>query len=314
MNENGHNKSPFEPDPIWKSFVNGKSLEQFQASYPTFRYRQQVPVEIRRQLDDVHALLIHSYYRYRFLDIAHTRAMQIIEMALRARHDELEGGDLVHRASLNKLIRWASRKGLTEESEERSQLLRKIRNFAVHAKADVLYGVTTIPTIYSAVDFVNALYENVERRTLRHSIEREVQEALSKIAADGAILIMPIARMCILQARVLYCDLRNDGCRISIAFVPVFDPKEVDGETQMPVPIYFECSSWSAESNFVDLVNQSGSRVRLQTIEDQEDREYYNEFGSVFAVRPILQAPIQLALSERRRTILRTAIRVESDL
>jgi hypothetical protein len=296
-------------DPIWDHFVNGKSFQSFVSSYPAFVCRKEVPESIRNKLRVAHKLLIHSYYEYAFLDIAFVRTMQIIEMALRVRYRELENDEPTRHLSLERLIRWADRKGLLEEPEARAQIFRFVRNFAVHAKSETLYGVSIVPTIYGAVDFINELYEIVELRVKRKSIESEVQQALTRVVRDGAILTLNGVRLIVYLAECLYCEIGDDGYVLHIGFMPIFDPRERDGMTDIPAPIFASVNGYILQDDAIDLTSSSSPMIKLAAIADEVNCDKYSQFTLGYKSNPMLGTIERLPFAERRRQIKRSLIR-----
>lgn len=319
MNNSKGTNPPFAPDPIWMHFANGKSFDDFVSSYPAFVYHDKVPVEIRQHLDDVHALLIHSYFRYRFLDIAHARAMQVVEMALRVRHRELGSPEIRHgkrvnsemEPSLRELLNWADREGLLEDSDNHPSwrqsdqklidVLRYLRNHSIHANESVLLGVTIVGLLHRVVDFINELYDDPEKRKARHDFERTLQTELTRVTSSGAILEVDGIRFIVFHSEVLNAVPDCENWDIHLGVLKIFPaaPDEV-GSHELPDPIVLKLRGYVVENNRVSFGSGDGSRVYLHAIQDETNSERYQSFKSEFEKHPILFTAAIQPLADRR--------------
>ena len=304
-------------DPVWKHFVNGGSFDDFVASYPAFAYHDKVPEAIRLHLDDVHALLIHSYFRYRLLDIAHARALQVIEMALRVRHIELGSPEIRHgkransemEPSLRELLNWAERDGLLEDADDRpswrkwdkqrTDVIRYLRNYAIHADASTLHGVSIVGLLYRVVDFVNELYQDPRLRKVRHEYERTPQNLFSQIAANGAFLEIDNSRQIVFHAEVLRAVQVEEDWNIYLGFLKIFHPKPDEwGGHVLPEPILMKLRNYEVKEGMVSFGTVDGKRVRLYAIRDETNGEQFRTFKSNFDEHPVLLAAAIRRLAE----------------
>jgi hypothetical protein len=313
-----------EPDPIWKAFTFGRSMEDFVAAHPAFVFHPDVPTIIKEHLIDIHILLIHSYYRYRFIDIAQVRAMQVVEMALRVRHQEFGSPDLDTRTKKNgprtpdfgKLLAWAARSGLIEDTNDRPSwrqydkkrvdVLRDLRNYVVHASSETLHGVSVVGLIYKVADFVNELYDNVEERMRRHEIERQVQRELNSVVNHGAIIDRNGVRLIIFHAELLFAKQLGDEWTLHLAFLPIFPPLPDDqGIYVLPDPIYLLARSqrFTTDAIYIDLPD--GQTIPVRSISDKVNEAKYREFKSEYSNRPILISAVFQALADRRTRLKR---------
>jgi len=306
-------------DPIWKHFVNGKSFEDFVASYPPFVYHEKVPTEIRQHLDDIHALLIHSFYRYRFLDIANARAMQVIEMALRVRHKELGSPELPSRRrkrkgstpQLEDLLDWAEGAGLLEETDDRptwrgwnkkrTDVLRGLRNYVIHADASTVHGVTIVGMLYSVVDFVNELYADVDVRKTRHQFEKKLQSELGRVLSGGAILEIGTIRLIVFHAEVLYAVPDGEDWDIYLGVLTIFPPSpDIDGNHELPKPLYLRLRGYKLADSVMRLTSNEGDLIRLSPITGAKNEEKFQTFWSEYLRHPSLVPAVFQPLADRR--------------
>lgn len=314
-------------DPIWKHFVNGKSFDDFVASYPAFVYHDKMPVEIRQHLDDIHALLIHGYFRYRFLDIANARAMQVIEMALRVRHRELGGPEIRHgkrvnsemEPSLRELLNWAEREGLLEDTDDQPSwrqsdhrhidVLRTLRNHAIHADASTLHGSIATGLLYRVVDIINELYADVDVRRMRHEFERKLQSELSRVLSGGAILEISTIRLIVFHAEVLYAVPDGEGWGIFLGVLKIF-PSTPDGKGshELPDPIFLKLGNYVVENDRLTFSAEDGTRAYIGAIQDETNSERYREFKTEFDKYPILFPAVIQPLADRRIQLKRTRV------
>lgn len=319
MDSSVDNQSMLEADPIWKHFANGKTFELFEASHPAFVYHQDVPAEIRLHLDDIHALLIHSYFRYRFLDIANARALQIIEMAVRVRHKEFGSPEIRHgkrvnsemEPSLRELLNWAERDGLLEDTDDQPSwrqsdhrhidVLRTLRNHAIHADARTLHGSIATGLLYRVVDFVNELYDDPKLRKTRQDFERTLQSELTRATSNGAILEFDSIRLIVFHVEVLYAmpDCENWEIHLGVLKISPSAPDEA-GSHELPDPIFLKLSDYVVENKRVSFGAGDGQRVYLHAIEDETNGDRFKWFKSEFEKHPILLTAAIQPLADRR--------------
>jgi hypothetical protein len=320
-----HADNMFAPDPIWKSFTYGKSFEDFSDAHPNFVFHPDVSSIIREHMEDVHTLLLHSYYRYRFLDIAHVRAMQVVEMSLRARHQELGAPELVsarkrkreHRTpKLSELLDWAEKSGLIEDTDDRPSwrgldkrridVLRDLRNYAVHANPETLHGVSIVGLLYCAVDFVNELHDDINIRKARHDLERSIQLKLSRITAQGAILEMSGVRRIVFHVEILYVAPIGKDWDLHLGCLEIFPPRPDEKDNyQLPDPIFLCVHNYETVESTIQFQLKNGSRVRLCPINDSVNEAKYKDFYEGYSQHAFLKPAVFQPLADRRINLKR---------
>ena len=315
----------FEPDPIWKSFTYGGCFEDYSKAHPHFVFRQGVSSTIREHMEDVHALLLHSFFRYRFLDIAHVRAMQVVEMALLVRCTELSSLKLqlvqqkkqkLRTPRLNELLDWAEKSGLIEETDDRPSwrkydkkridVLRTIRNYSIHASPETLHGVVVVDLLYRVVDFINELYEDIEIRKRRHELERSIQRELNRIAIHGAILETTSIRLIVFHGEVLYAEPTVEGWNIYLGFLKIFTSQPNENETCMlPDPVFICASEHEVTDGTIRFKTKRNELVRFIPIADEANSSKFKSFLKEFSQNPILKPAVFQSLADQRINLKR---------
>lgn len=308
------------PDPIWKA----STFDAFVAAYPPFRYHPLVPEVIRKRLNAVHKLLLHSYFEYEFIDIAYLRAVQIEEMALRLRHEELGSPPLsgspqkrpLRSPSLHNLLVWAEQTGLLEERDtgpswrkmemKRIDMQRELRNLTVHASANEQAGMVKLHLLYRVMDFVNELYEDPDLRRRRHTLEDEFQQVLNRVMQHGAILTLNGKRWLVFHAEILLASQVSQAWYYDLGFLKIFPPlPDNTGSYSLPDPLILSLHDSQTVEGILHFTDQNGNAVSLGPIADKQNADKFEAFLRDFTQRDILRFAAFQSLAEQRVMVKR---------
>jgi len=309
---------------IGKDVFEGLSADPRSSGYPNFNsfieslgplpIRSEISSSIQQKLQILHRLLIHCYFEYEFYDIALVRALQLFEMALKVRFAEIEYGDSERatlskiRKSLHKLIDWAGDKELLEYPVEVTHRIRKLRNYIIHGDPNSLMGITCLQAVFTVIDFINDLYEDVETRKKRHEGENELKQILQNYESNGAILTISKTRLIIFLADVLMCFIEKGKFEYHVCLIPIFDPKWEDGSMSTPDPILLEFDKYKYDGDLLRMYAGGKLLAKLEKVTDTVNRGKFDEFIEEYKDDNMLEFVIKHNIKDYKQKIKRTHI------
>ena len=154
--------------------------------------------------------------------------------------------------------------------------LRIIRNSLTHPLFYGFGGPAYNHIIYSCVDLINDLYENIELRRERMSQIRDLNTRLALLCSSGATL----GNKTILHtARVRFYNNKITPSTISLVFVKPFMISE-DQNTLLENPfITYECSSHeSTDGENLVFRDLKGTSVEISPIRDAKQRAIFEDW------------------------------------
>jgi len=248
-------------------------------------------------------------------------------MALRVRHKELGSTPLTkarkQREIINPylvdLLNWAEQTGLIEDTDDRpswrewdkkrTDVLRELRNMAVHADASTLHGVSIVGLLYRVVDFVNELYQDPRLRKVRHEYERTFQNLLTRITANGAILESDNNRLIVFHAEVLHAVQVKEDWDIYLGLLRIFHPEPDErGVHVLPEPIFLNCRNYEANDDMALFGTLDGNGARLHAICDEANGELFRTFKSSIDKNSFLLATAFRPLADQRNQLKRKSL------
>lgn len=173
----------FEPDTRWELF-NINSQEDFIDNYVvTGKFHEQVPEDIVTAFETVSYLMVHSYYHWPMMDEAMTKALLVMEMAVKLKAKQ---GNIDLETVPNKKGKKTSKilKKLIDEVCEVNNLIflirdfdrvRTIRNSRMHPDRHNYMGALGKPkgNIMLFINIINFLF--MERKYIEQLIEKRAQ-------------------------------------------------------------------------------------------------------------------------------------------
>lgn len=220
-----------EKHDVWEFFVGAETLEAFQQNIVKSVYLNPLmPEDIKKEINQVEKLLIHSFYEYEFIDIALTQAIFALEKALKIKNEEL-GYPLKEKALFHELLDWFLNNNYFEtDSIDILNQLRTIRNKKAHQKEKSLGGVVFISKVHDVIDLLNDLYEELVLRQARKDIRKSLNEKLIDFAKEGIILADNNGSTIISHANVIFVDNKSTDIIYHIGLIPIFDPTSYKDE------------------------------------------------------------------------------------
>lgn len=228
-------------DTRWEIFYGDISIEEFvEKKIPKTVFAKQVNKDIKDAFEVVQKLLLHSYYEYLFLDVAVTKALHIMEMALCIRYKELNNGEEwdLKKYPLFELTNWFGKNSLFEVKDPRLlDYIRRIRNHMTHPKGHHFAGTAGLPLIHTIVDLINGLYDDVEVRKERWESTTEWGTRLESFLEKGGKLVALNSVYYVYDMGPLKIENRLDPILCYFSLLPLFDVSEKKSKA----PLMFEC-------------------------------------------------------------------------
>jgi hypothetical protein len=172
-----------EPDMRWEIF-GMKSLEDFINSYVvTAKFHDQVPEDIVTAFETVSYLMVHSYYHYPMMDEAMTKALLIMEMAvkIKAKQSSIDletapnkKGNTFQKKLVDLINEVCEVNGLDFLKPDFDRA-RGLRNSKMHPDQHSFAGAAGMPTgnMKLFINIINFLF--IEKAAIEKLIERRSQ-------------------------------------------------------------------------------------------------------------------------------------------
>lgn len=213
-------------DRRWETFYGDISIEDFKdKKLPKFYFKKEVNQEIKESFEIVSKLLTYAYFEYTFLDVAVTKALHMLEMALKIRYRELnEGKDWNEKKPLKALMDWFQEHHYFE-SNNPSFLnhVREIRNHLSHPIRNNLAGTVGLPWITTVMDLINDLYDNIDLRVERWESTKEFKSNFDSFLKNGAKLTLMEKIFYIYGCGPVAVDNRQEPALCYFTLLPLFD-------------------------------------------------------------------------------------------
>lgn len=228
--------------------------------------------------------------------VAREYALTTFEMAMRQRYEEIIKSSS-KKMKLSHLITWATAKGLLEESEWRTDLLRRLRNSSLHSRIDYKLGAGLKGSILEIVDTINDLYEDPAERSDRRRDLAEINALLQRLINEGAGLEFNGTRCPIFKAEAFYRRKRN-GKRVYYIFCwPTFGlTPDNTGATGEGKPVVFPTERIERSESEIacDTIDSASSRLVIRGIADPVESDKVRKWvKDLYARNPSLRAVIE---------------------
>jgi hypothetical protein len=258
-------------DEIWNNIKDIDSFENFQKSLLQPVYlKDEVPDEIKSQATTVEKLLLHSYYEHRFVDVALTQAVFILEKALRLKWKEINKRATTK--NLKELIDWFYKNGYFEtRNQEVPHQLRQVKNSYAEEETKSFSDLAFLQKVYNAFDLINDLYESPLLRVSRIKEIDDLNRKFSSFMNEGAILFSDNQQSVVFQAYPIFINNRQNQKTLTLLVCPVFDLKPFElGEHFVPPYLVFTLTEWQINDSMLMAKDiHSDKPVLLVKISDE---------------------------------------------
>lgn len=276
-----------QKSPIWEVVKGAETFESFQEKilHPIC-IKPAVPEDIKANIEITQKLLLHSYFAYEFIDVALTHAIFTLEKALKLKHKEVVGRAWNREdGSFSEMIDWFIHRNYFETwNRDVVHQLRHIRNDKVHDEKKSLGGTAFMAKVYSTIDLINDLYEDVELRTKRKKLIRVWQKNLTKFLKDGGIITWNRKRIIIFKADLIFINNKTASPIFDLAIWPIFDLKPYkEGRHIIPsskLVQLIKCNMTKDEFQAKDA--NTGMPIIISKIKDDINAKKFSEWNQDF--------------------------------
>lgn len=139
-----------------------QTFEDFCSKLHPFYFKPEVPDDIVKSFTVIEHLLALGYYNYGCFDVAYTKALHTLDMALHLRFKELEPNK--NPKGLQGLINYFISRNYLDTSKQTMDHLKYMRDFYSHPKWHTIGGILSMHGAEHVHRIINQLYEDVNIR------------------------------------------------------------------------------------------------------------------------------------------------------
>lgn len=214
-----------------------QTFDEFCSKIPKFYFRSEVPLDVIQNFEIVEKLLAHSYYEYKFIDEAFSKAIHTFEMAMSIRYKDFHSVD--KKLTFHFLIEKLSDLNLFDTSLESLKLIKRTRNNFAHPVRHSFAGVVFWGKIEMLVRLINEMYEDINLRLERRILISEFIINMKTLNLEKGIVIDIEGQKSILfNLRFIFINNKRNPITCLLAFTPLFDLED-DG-LSIKVPRVFK--------------------------------------------------------------------------
>jgi len=226
-------------------------------------------------------LIEHSYFEYKFYDVAALKSMVTLEMALKLRYEELSKTKWPKNKTLEKLIEWFEA-GFHFEVYNPDYLdsMREIRNALAHPAAHGFSGPGSKHIIAQTVDLINGLYEDPLLRKERMNITIQFITRLESFK-KGIKCSLNNSEYFAIRAWPAFVNNKFSPIEIHFYFNPCFQiPQSYLENSNWVVPpiIYFKANDIEFNEDSILLIKDKCSRLLIEQIKDQQEQKEFEDW------------------------------------
>lgn len=231
------------------------SLSEFITKLPSVELRTEVSNDVVQAFQIVHKLLIHAYFEYLFIDVAVTKALHTLEMALKIRYNEITSLSWKKSAPLQQLLEWfRSRSYFERDDPSFFERVRNSRNYLSHPTGFNFAGTASLHWIETTIGLVNDIYDDINLRKERKMLEKQFDALLNVFIKNGVKFKQDGVETLIYGSAGIVVNNKLKPFQYSFALLPMFDP----ATTELKPPILFQTDDLSIFSS-CEIIIGSGS-------------------------------------------------------
>jgi len=228
--------------------------------------------------------LAHSYYEYKFIDEAFSKALHTFEMAMRIRCGDFSIDTKYKGFSF--LIKRLSALNLFDTSFDTLEHLRSTRNHFAHPERHGFGGNVYWNRIEIISRLINEMYEDVGLRRERQELGQQLIARLEKAKMNIGLIMEIQGKLHLLyKIQLLLINNKQTPHTYLFACTPVFSLKQGAG-TSITLPFVFKSKLIAPILADMSLVGQSFSakqKVTFKPVMDYpEMSEKFSEWLSAF--------------------------------
>lgn len=275
-------------DEIWSIFYGTScSIEEFnERIVPELYLKPQVHTDVIESFRVIKKLILHSYFEYKFYDIATTQSLLTLEMALKLRYKEINSQEWSNKKRLNDLMDWFEEEIYFEVyNNEYLKRIRQIRNWVAHPSQHFSSGPHTKHIIENVLDLINGLYEDPELRKDRMKLTRMINEKLLEFKNGIRCTINNVTYFAF-NAWLAFVNNKKTPFEVYFYFTPTFKFPEgylEAGNTWIhPQVIDFTGCSIEYSDSSILMKNSENSTLLISEIQNPDEKKEFDNWREKF--------------------------------
>ena len=275
-------------DSRWNAFDAPVHFEDFcREKLPAIYLQPAVPEDVHQSFRVIKRLLQFSYFEYEFYDVAASRAMMTVEMAMRIKYKQLTGEDWADKKPLYKLIDWLKESYCFEiYNDGFLNHLRHIRNSMAHLKRHSFGGPLMNQWILHPMDIINDMYEDPILRYRRQILTIAIQDKLNEILSNGSQVTINGQSLILFHASVSLINNKLKPMQMSFYFYTIFEIQSEDLLNQIkivPPQMKVDCHKVLInETSILGLFENGEICFELSILNKQINQDKYDSWLKIY--------------------------------
>lgn len=216
----------------WGLFSD-RTFEEYCSQIPDFYFRKEVPEDVLKSFGVVTSLLAHSYFNYLYIDEAYSKALRVLEMAMKIRLIEL--GENAKEWMFYKMSKRLLELNMFDSNSMVIDYTREVRNYFSHPVHFSSAGIVYWNRISGIPRLINELYEDVDLRDERQKLKQSFIDLLKTTELENKIVLEYGAEVYILHSiKILFVNNKVSPHSYLLYIVPLFDLTQEGTEIIVP--------------------------------------------------------------------------------
>lgn len=276
-----------QKDPTWDAFLSTYSFETFcEDAIPPIFLKAEVHQDVQQNFHVVRKLLEHSYFEYKFYDIAASHAILTLEMALRIRYKEVLGKPCPDKQWLKPLFDlFFKQKYFEVYDQEFLKYMVELRNSVAHPDKHTIYGPFSRGVILYCVDLINDLYESPELRVERMKLMKEIGDKIRQINSNGyKVSFANGSYQLAFIVKPIFINNKKVPTEIYISYRPLFDIPETreKGKIYQYPTIKLVTNNIQFLNDGIALLDVELGKIKISGVNNDVDLERFKFWGERF--------------------------------
>lgn len=284
----------YEPENLWDIYGITNRAEFVEEFVVVGKFHKNVPEDIINSFETVSYLLAHSYYHWPMFDEAFSKALLIMEMAVKLKAQEL-GIDLelppnkkgvIYDKKLSKLINEIST--YSELSFLKSEFYRakKLRNTKVHPKSHTFMGALGFPQSNAQlfVNVINMLFMTKEQLINMHEKTAVLRNQLEYFS--HGLHILEFNNKKILTDGFFHCKYREfKNNKLLLVFINPLTTKvnEQFTEKKYPEPLIVTFKDFTITEKSIEGIDLEGKLLKIHKDNKPENLNTYHNYSEALS-------------------------------
>lgn len=276
-------------DDRWDAFSNvPNDFDMFcNQVIPEIYLKPSVNEDVHKTFRVIKQLLDFSFYEYEFYDVAASKAMLSVEMAMKLRYLEITGTPWSDRRPLNKLIDWLNNNFYFDVyNDDFLNHFRHIRNRMAHSLNYSFAGPMMQQWISHPLDLINDMYEDPILRYKRILLSNTIQDKLDELLPRGTQVTIDNQTFILFHAWVSFINNKAVPNEIIFYFDLIFEitPDAFANEHYIaPVEKIVSCHRVNIEENGITGFFANGEvAFDFSTFKKQINQQRYDNWIKVY--------------------------------